>query len=211
MEEGTRTHPGPHCVRDSSGGKNIRHPGLRCGKSSRLRSNARVCECHAADHSVNARTMSTRGLGCAAGFCVFQMRVQDGAAASTLPNTHPEAVAESFLHVGHVVVRRQDTSRARVQVAEPFVGDLRVAQVLNNCHLLPSTFGEECVLQTPETRPISEPESCPWSCGALSRLFRSAEKSISSPSSSWKAEPGCSRDAMVDACSLQSSTCLLPS
>ena len=40
-------------------------------------------------------------------------------------------------------------------------------------------------------------ESCAWSCGPLRRLFRGAEKSVSSLSSSWKAELGCSRDAMV--------------
>ena len=53
-------------------------------------------------------------------------------------------------YIGHVTARRQDTSRARFQVVQPFVGDLRVAQVLDPCHLLPSTFGEECVLQTPD-------------------------------------------------------------
>ena len=34
--------------------------------------------------------------------------------------------------------------------------DLSVAQVLDPGYLLPSTFGEERVLQTPETSPISE-------------------------------------------------------
>ena len=62
-----------------------------------------------------------------------------------------------FLHVGNAVVRRQDTSRARVEVVEPLVGNLRVAQVSDSCHLLPCPFGEERVLQTPESRPISEP------------------------------------------------------
>ena len=32
-----------------------------------------------------------------------------------------------------------------------------------------------------------------WSCAALSRLFQGAEKSMSSLSSSWEAEFGCSR------------------
>ena len=40
-------------------------------------------------------------------------------------------------------MRRQDTSRARVQVVKPLVGDLSVAQVLNPCYLLPSTLGDE--------------------------------------------------------------------
>ena len=40
-------------------------------------------------------------------------------------------------------------------MVEPLVEDPRVAQVLDPCHLLPSTFGEECALQTPESSPIS--------------------------------------------------------
>ena len=106
---------------------------------------------------MNARVVSSRGFGSGAGFSVFQLWVQEGTAAAALPTTHPDSVADSFLHVGNVVVRRQDTSRARVQVVEPLVGDLRVAQVFDSCHLLPSPFGEECVLQTPESSPISSP------------------------------------------------------
>ena len=59
------------------------------------------------------------------------MWVLEGTAASTLPTTHPVSVAESFLHVGDVVVRR-------------------VAQVFDS-------FGEERVLHTPASSPISEP------------------------------------------------------
>ena len=62
----------------------------------------------------------------------------------------------SILHVGDVIVRREDTSRTRVQVVEPLVGDLSMAQVLNPGDLLPRALGEERVLQTPETSPISE-------------------------------------------------------
>ena len=87
---------------------------------------------------------------------MFQLWVQEGAAASTLPTTHPESVADFFLHIGNVIVRRRETSRARVQVLKPLVGDLSVPQVFNPCHLLPSTIGEERVLQTPETRPSKE-------------------------------------------------------
>ena len=36
--------------------------------------------------------------------------------------------------------------------------------------------GEECVLQAPESSPIRHQESCAWSCGALSWLFRGAEE-----------------------------------
>ena len=93
---------------DTSGGEKNSQPGLRCGESSGFRSNARVCKFHAANHSVNARVVSPRGF----------------TAASTLPITHPESVAESFLHIGDVVVR--------------------VAQVFDSCHLLPGPFGEEC-------------------------------------------------------------------
>ena len=51
------------------------------------------------------------------------------------------------VNIGNVIMRRQDTSCARVQVVKPLVGDLVVAQVLNPCYLLPSTLGEERVLQ----------------------------------------------------------------
>ena len=52
---------------------------------------------------------------------------------------------------------RQDTSRARIQVVEPFVGDMRVAQVFDPPDLLPSTIGEERVLQAPESSPARQP------------------------------------------------------
>ena len=65
------------------------------------------------------------------------------------PPPHPDSVAESFLNVGNVIERCQDTSRARVQVVRPRVGDLSVAQVLNPGDLLPCTL--ERVLQAPET------------------------------------------------------------
>ena len=35
--------------------------------------------------------------------------------------SHPDSVTESFLNVGDVIVRCQDTSRARVQVEKPLV------------------------------------------------------------------------------------------
>ena len=73
-----------------------------------------------------------------------------------MATSHPDSVAESFLDIGDVAVRRLDTSRTRVQVVKPLVGDLRVAQVLNPGDLLPCTLSEERVLQAPETRPTSE-------------------------------------------------------
>ena len=106
------------------------------------------------DHSVNACIVC---FGCAAGFCMFLLWVHERTAASTLPITHPESVAESFLHIGNVIVRHQDTSRARVQVVEPLVGDTLVAQVVDPRNLLPSSFGMECALQTPESCPTSQP------------------------------------------------------
>ena len=105
---------------------------------------------------MKTRLLSSRGFGSAAGFRMFQLWVQEGATTSALPTSHPNSVTQSSLNITHVIVRRQDTSRARVQMAEPFVGDVRVAQVLDPCHLLPSTLGEERVLQTPESSPISE-------------------------------------------------------
>ena len=116
----------------------------------------RVCKFRAADHSVTH--VSSRGFGCAAGFCMFQLWVQEGAAASTLPTTHQSLLPSLFLHIGNVIVRRQDTPRARVQVVEPFVGDLRVlrvAQVPDSRRVLPGPVGEECVLHVAESNPIS--------------------------------------------------------
>ena len=90
----------------------------------------------------------------------------------------------SFLHVGDVVVRRQDTSRARVQVVEPLVGDLRVAQVLRVLVTYCQAPLERSVFfrRLSRVRSVGR-ESCAWSCGALSRLFPCAEKSMSSLSS----------------------------
>ena len=154
MEEAT--HTSRAALRPGTAGKNISQPGLRSCEPSGLRSNACVCEFQSADHSVNACVVSSRCFGSAAGFSVFQMLVQKGTATTAVPTSHPDSVAESFLDIGDVVVRRQDTSRARVQVVKPLVGDMSVAQVLNPSHLLPSTLGVERVLQTPETRPITE-------------------------------------------------------
>ena len=84
-----------------------------------------ACEFQLAHQSVNACVMSPRSFGGAAG------------------------------HVGDVVVRRQDTDRTHVQVIESFVGNVRVAQVLDSRYLLPSSFGEAFALQTPESSPVS--------------------------------------------------------
>ena len=106
-----------------------------------------------------ACVVSSRGFGGAASFSVFQLWVQEGAAQAALTKACPHSIAKSFLHVGDVVVRRQHTARTRVQVVEPLVGDLRVAQVFDSRDLLPSSFTEECVLQTPKSSPVSEPKA----------------------------------------------------
>ena len=120
---------------DSSGGENISRPGLRSGEPSGFRSDAQVCKFQATNHSVNACAVSSRGFGSAAGFSMFHLWVQEGTATATLSATLPDSVAESFLHVGNAVVRRQDTPRARVQVVEPFVGHMRVVQVFDPTRL----------------------------------------------------------------------------
>ena len=102
--------------------------GLRsCG----FRGNARLCQFHATNYGMNTRVVLPRGFGGAAGFCVCQLWVHEGNTALALGTTYPDSVAESFLNVGKTIVRRQDTSRARIQVAKPLAGDLSVAQVLN--------------------------------------------------------------------------------
>ena len=45
---------------------------------------------------------------------------------TALTNAREGPVVESFLHVGDVVKRHEDTARTLVQVVEPLVGDLRV-------------------------------------------------------------------------------------
>ena len=103
---------------------------------------------------MNARAVSPSGFGGAAGFSVFKLEVQEGGAQSALAASCPCLVSKSFfLHVGDVVVRRQNTSRTRVHVIAQLVGDVRVAQVFDS-HILPSSLGEECALQTPESSPI---------------------------------------------------------
>ena len=71
---------------------------------------------------------------------MFQLLVQEGATQSALAKSCLRPVSKSFLHVGDVVVRRQDTSRTRVHVMEPLVGDLRMAQVFDTRNLLPSSI-----------------------------------------------------------------------
>ena len=125
----------------SSGSENISPPGLRCCKPSGFCGDAWVCEFQSAHHSVNACAVSSRSFGGAARFSVFQLWIQEGAAQSALTESCPRPVFRSLLHVGDVVVWRQDTARTRVQVVEPLVGDACVARVFDSCDLLRSSFG----------------------------------------------------------------------
>ena len=69
-------------------------------------------------------------------------------------------------------MRREDTARIRVKVVEPLVGDWRVTQILNPCSLLPCPLVCRVFFKR-RSRVLSHGrESCAWSCGALSRLFR---------------------------------------
>ena len=121
----------------------------------------------------------------AAGFCMLQLRVQKRAAAPTLPVSLSEPLAKSLLDVGDVVVRRQDTSRTGVQVEKP------PASILVTC--CQAQFERSVSFERLRRVRSVSGESCAWSCGARSRPFRGAKKSMSSLSSSWEAEPGCSR------------------
>ena len=116
------THPEPDCVLGTAAVVNI-SAGLDCEAVSRMGS--------------VEMPGSSRGFGGAASFSVYQLWVQEGAAQAALNKACPRPVAKSFLHVGDVVVRRQDTSRKRVQVVEPHVRDVRVTRVLDPRHLLP--------------------------------------------------------------------------
>ena len=61
------------------------------------------------------------------GLTVLELGVQEGSTWATFAKARPSSVSKSLLHIGDVVMRRQDTSRARVQMIEPLVGDMRVA------------------------------------------------------------------------------------
>ena len=69
---------------DSRGGENNSRPGLRSSEPPGFRSNATICQFHAADHGVNARVVPTRGF-----VCVFQLWVQEGTATPALSASHP--------------------------------------------------------------------------------------------------------------------------
>ena len=119
--------------------------------------NTWVCELLSTRDGVNIRRVSSCGFGGAASLSLFQLWVQEGTTQTILTKALPGSVAKSFLHKGDVIVRRQDTSRTRIQVVEPFVGHMRVAQAFDARNLLPRSFREERVLQAPESSPIRQP------------------------------------------------------
>ena len=111
---------------DSSGREDISRPGLRCCEPSGINRTAWVCGFQPTQDGVKTCVVSSCGFGSVASLSVFQLWVQKGTTQSVLAKTYPRSVAKSFLHVGDVVVRRQDTSRTRIQVVEPFVAHMRV-------------------------------------------------------------------------------------
>ena len=141
---------------DSSGGETISRPGLPSCEPPGFRGNAKVSQFHATNNSMDTRVIPSLGFGSAVGFRKFQLRVQEGRAAPKLAISHKKYVAQSSLHVGDVIV--EDTSRTRVKVVEPLLGDLRVAQVLNPGDLLPSCRGgpSVCSGRGRFQRPVTE-------------------------------------------------------
>ena len=83
MEEATHTSRAA-ASGDSDSGEKVGGSGLRCSEPPGFRSDARVCQFHAADNGINARVVHPRGFGVAACFCVFQLWVQEGPAAMAL-------------------------------------------------------------------------------------------------------------------------------
>ena len=88
---------------------------------------------------MDACVVSPSGFGGAADCSVFKLKVQERSTQPALSKASPRSVAKSFLHVGDVSVRRQDTSRTCLCVVEPFVRDMCVTQVFDSRHLLSST------------------------------------------------------------------------
>lgn len=63
-----------------------------------------------------------------------------------MAKTSPCLVSKSFLHVGDVVVWRQDIARTRVSMTEPLG-----TQIFDLRRLLQDTLRIECAFQTPES------------------------------------------------------------
>ena len=92
-----------------------RSAGLDCVSVSPLGSVVMPRSASFGQDGVNACVVSSSSFGGAAGFSVFfDLVVQEGSTQPALAKASPRSVAKSFLHVGDVIVPRQDTSRARV-------------------------------------------------------------------------------------------------
>ena len=110
---------------DSSGSEKISPHGLRCCEASGFGGNAWVCEFQSTQDGVNTCVVSSGGFGGAASLSVFQLRVQEGNTQPALTKASPRPVAKSFLLVGDVVVRRQDTTRTSLKAFCPSCGMAR--------------------------------------------------------------------------------------
>ena len=111
-----RTRPRLRCVRGRSGGEHVSRPGLRSGGSSGFRGNAGVSKFHAPDQREHTRSASR------VASAVLQVSACSSVGFRKGPQHRhclPDSVTKSFLHVGDVILRREDTSRTGVQVENP--------------------------------------------------------------------------------------------
>ena len=78
------------------------------------------------------------------------------------------------------------------------MGDVRVTQIHNLSHLLSRTFVKQGAFRALNWVMVDSRGSCAWSCGALSRRFRSgADVGSESSSSCWEVRPLCSTSGIV--------------
>ena len=96
----------------------ISRPGLRFCESSGFCGDLLVRWFQSTQDGVDACVLSSITFGGAASFSVFELGDQERSTQRALAEASPRSVAKSFLHVGDVIVRRQDTSRTRVQVVD---------------------------------------------------------------------------------------------
>ena len=99
---------------------------------------------------LDTSVVTSRGFRGAASSCVLQVWVQERATQAAFSWPRPRPVSKSFLHVGDVAVRREDTSRASIQVIEPLLRDLSVTEILNPRDLLRGSFAAKGVFRMPE-------------------------------------------------------------
>ena len=87
------------------------------------------------------------------------------------PLHHPDSVAKSFVNIGNVVVRREDTSRTRVHLWE-----WHRSSTLVTCCRAP--LERSVFFRRPRRHRSVSCESCAWSSGALSRFFRALRSPV---------------------------------